>query len=252
MMNTLIRKSTGIMIGVIVCMTIVSCGGPKPQLATVKAPVLNDMIVATNDLKAYLATHPKLSVVLRVPQGVQNVTSAQQEQNNFIYAELEKTLLMAGFDVKDRASVQNILQNTSDIFDYEQIGKKLKIDLFIEVTELSLAIPFYQPNYKVKATGSQYTTSSEALNTSYARFGYKIVIAETGSVGGMFTIHKQRCTEGCDFEVLFRTGMPTKYRLSEQRNSDIWYDRINWTFLNTQNEVAAYFANQLVNALKNK
>ncbi|MDR2084256.1 MAG: hypothetical protein LBP67_04610 [Bacteroidales bacterium] len=250
-MNNLINNFTKVIIGIVCLLILISCA-PKPQLAVIKAPVMEDVLISSDDLKAYLASHPKLSVVLRIPQNTENITSAQKENNTTFYNELEKALIMNGFDVKDRASVENILKNTTDIFDYEQIGKKLKVDLFIEITELSFYEPYYPSEYKIKSTGQKYTITNKILNTSYARLSYKIVIAETGSVGGMFTVYKQRCTEGCEFDVIYRDGMLPKYRLPEQRNNDMWYDKINWTFYNTYAEISAYFSNQLINTLRNK
>jgi hypothetical protein len=280
-MKNSISKLTSIFAGIICCLALFSCAGIKPQLATVKAPVKQNEIVVSDNLKTFLAKNKTFSVVLRTPNRSDNITMAQREQD-IVYKELEKALIAAGFDVKDRASVDNVLKNISttakdskgDVFDYAQIGKLLNVDMFIEITSLSFNEPFNQYTYKMKATGVQQELkdTNNVLNTAYAQFSFRLVIAETGSVGGMYTIYQQRCTEGCDFYVINRKVRATQslglfgynsapqpqsatlFQMPDQFGSDKAYRKANWKYEGSEKEaaVAAYFATQLINALKNK
>jgi hypothetical protein len=266
-MKNFFSMSALLITSLISALLLFSCAGVKPQLATVKAPVKQNESVISANLKTFLANHPDFSVVLRTPDRADDITVAQREQDNIICNELEKALIAAGFDVKDRASVTNVLnqmnrsekKSKDDIFDYKKIGQMLNVDMFIEITALSINLPFYQDTYQIKATGEQRHLRDangnvmRVLSASYAQFGFRFVIAQTGSVGGMFTVYHQRCTEGCDFYVLSRPGQSTLYQMPDQLGSSTAYNQLQWVFYgNTDREIAAYFANQLINALKSK
>lgn len=282
-MKNLIKQLAFALVGTVCCLSLFSCVATKPQLASVQAPVKQNEFIVSNDLRAFLAKSGKKSVVLRTPNRPDNITVAQKEQENIVYNELEKALIGAGFDVKDRASVGNVLGNISrtaqnrdgDIFDYAQIGKLLNVDIFIEITDLSFNVPFEHRTYKLKSTGVEYRLNNAAnvLNTTYAQFSFRLVIAETGSVGGMFTMYQQRCTEGCDFYVLnnpkrvtgassfglFSMQAPAAqpqtsilFQMPEQLGSNTAYAKLNWEYWGDEKEIASYFAAQLIKILNNQ
>ena len=252
----------------LVCIVLTSCKMLKPQLSTVTVEKKQDVVVASDNLKTFLASHPKLSVVLRTPPMVtKDITQAQETSKeqakeqawlNKVYDALEQELILNGFDVKDRALVNNVLSNinttatdqkTGDVFDYAKIGKILNVDLFIEITTAPKFLYEFPPNYKIKESGSYYEAKG-ALSVIYIEFAYRLVIAETGSVGGMLKLYHQTCLDGCDFYVLHQKSEPAKFQEIKYAGSNLFASKITFGFATTEDKVAIFFANQLINSLK--
>ncbi len=268
-MNSIVKKTTLFVLGISL---LVSCNPmKKTQLANVSVQKKQDVIVASDNLKNFLSARQKsnqsLSVVLRTPQtATANITQGQvvsKEQTwlNKVYDALEQALILNGFDVKDRAMVNNVLNNinttasdqkSGDVFDYAKIGKVLNVDLFIEITTPPRFL-YEQPNiYRIKEFNSPMETRN-ALNVAYIEFVYRFVIAETGSVGGMFKVYQQACLDGgCDFYILQQSGQPTKFQETKYAGSNMFASKLSFFFVTPEDQIASFFANQLVNYLKNK
>jgi len=231
------------------------------QQSTVYAPKIDDKIITSPELHSLLIAQPKLSVVLRVPNSSNRLTE-EDRGNNYIYDVIQDALLSSGFNVKDRASVEKILSNTDNLSDYKQMGEKAGVDLFIEINSLELNIDNYQQGYATKSTKSTMptlrtviipvsTTSSTdldmyAFNTRFARMKITLIIAKTGDIAGIFTLHKQTCLNGAPIEM-----DQSKGNLMYRKFGDSgWAYQLLWSL--TKEETADYFANELIKILKNK
>jgi len=131
---------TILMLAVYVCISAVilsSCG--SMQLAVVKAkPRANDINIKFA-LREFLKTNPNPSILLRVPRASntqQNVTAEDLSKQSFVYGRLEKNLDRAGFPIRDRGLVEQLLIGGSA--NYAEIYKVTGADLIIEIMSLNL------------------------------------------------------------------------------------------------------------------
>lgn len=81
-------------------------------------------IIATQTIKDYIKSNTTPSIVLKAPNSEKKTT--QSDPNSYIYNAIEKELLLAGFDVKDRGLFNEVISKSKEI-DYNEIFKKSKI-----------------------------------------------------------------------------------------------------------------------------
>ncbi|HEX6550284.1 MAG TPA: hypothetical protein VF117_06385 [Gammaproteobacteria bacterium] len=160
-----------------------------------------DEINIRPSLRQLVHDHPTLKVVLRVPNVTTNVTQSQGGQNagaaeallNNAYDDIEKRLFNAGFVVRDRALLSNLI-NERGITSYKDIQSRVDTDLIIDVSSLRFNQPqdwLLTPNYTSDdgVVGNAGTSMGEAVAYVEAKF----IIVESGEVGGIVTLHVPIC-----------------------------------------------------------
>ncbi len=197
-------------IGLVLIILMISC--KYPVVTVQPQPKANDITISPEmrELKTTLQTTKSLSVVLRVPSASDKVTAEQAAQNAELYNRIERNLLKAGFTVRDRGLLESLLKSGQT--NYEEIGKKIETDIIIEILSLNLNEdnPIYNVvNKKDKKTVTLYSP----VNPAIARMDCKLTIVNKGLMGGVLTLYKTACTEGCDFEYFHANTKSTYMRL---------------------------------------
>ncbi|MDE2090901.1 MAG: hypothetical protein KGJ08_03235 [Gammaproteobacteria bacterium] len=162
-----------------------------------------DEINVRPSLRQLLHDHPTLKVVLRVPNVTTNVTQSQGGQNagaaealmNNAYDDIEKRLFNAGFVVRDRALLSNLI-NEKGITSYKEIQSRVDTDLIIDVSSLQFNQPenwLFTNSYTTQDGAVNQTDKSETMGEAVAYVEAKFIIVESGEVGGIVTLHVPIC-----------------------------------------------------------
>jgi hypothetical protein len=241
----------------LLCAVIISSCSPK--LAVIKTKQrANDINISTT-LKEFLKTHPQPSILLRVPYTPSNVTEANVKPN-FIYGRIEKNLDKAGFPIRDRGLVEQVLKNGST--DYVEIGKVTKADLIIEIQNIEFSDNTTHTYQNKAGTMVYLKKTSEPINlcnnnncTYYtqlsprsASLDCKVTIVESGATVGYFTLYYTTCDEGCEFYVKRNIAWIPMLSL----NKSFWTYHIYWGWTDTESfgEIIDGFSDIIINALK--
>jgi hypothetical protein len=130
-------------------------------------------------------------VVLRVPMPQSNLAQEaqrSQSENDLAYNVIEKEFLKAGFTVRDRALLSEILRDNPDL-DYTSIRDKIDTDVILEVVSLTQH-DFTTYDYTDIET-NQKGRSQMPLGVTGWRMEAKVVLVRTGEVGAMYTFFWQ-------------------------------------------------------------
>ena len=224
---------------------LTSCGSVNGLVKTVNKP--ND-VVMTADLRAFIAENKMPSVVLRVPYSTTKVSEQEQkdlEKNTSFYNDLERNLLKAGYTVRDRGLLNNLLQTGQA--DYAELGKKIQTDIIIEI----LSVNFGADNKRQTFTNTKKNREENAaywgatLNPRGAIVECKIIIVDKGLTGAIATLYYTTCTDGCYFTMKPKTSGPIfTYEGRQYRNGLTWnpvYD-----------EVMGYFSQCIIDILQGR
>lgn len=156
--------------------------GPRfPPPDAVTRPALADFLKSV--------TNP--TIVLRVPAPQARVAQAQSAQGsaemNAAYNSIEKGLVKAGFTVRDRGLLEEILRSSQNL-DYRVIEQRIDAQLILEIVSISPRA--YNNN--------EYTQANNGLRQQlpYGEFAFdgwqfecKVILVHTGEIGAMYTIH---------------------------------------------------------------
>lgn len=126
-------------------------------------------------------------VVLRVPVAGQAVTEQERKtagQYDQAYNIIEKELLKAGFTVRDRALLSEVLRTNPNL-DYKVIREKIDTDFIIEIVALAHH-SFSTHDYDVVKDGTRHT-SPHLFRLEGFRLEAKVVVVQTGEIGGIYT-----------------------------------------------------------------
>ena len=170
-------------------------------------PTPADEIDVRPSLTKLVRANPSLKVVLRVPVVSSNVTQSQTGQNgnsdvslNGAYDAIEKRLFKAGFVVRDRALLNNLISEKG-ITSYKDIQSRVDTDIIIDVSSLKFNDPqdwLYSTDYTTdnQEDGGNSGRVGEAVATVEAKF----IVVATGEVGGIVTLHVPICASiSCTF-----------------------------------------------------
>ena len=224
---------------------IVSC---SPKLAMVKTEAKKNDITITSDMKQFSRENKNPSVVLRVPFSTNSVSKAEQKRllkYNDIYNQIEKNLLKAGFTVKDRGLLNNILSTGQ--YDYAEIGKKIETDIIIEILSIDFEINNYVHKATEKETNKEIAVEGNKLNPKIAKIECKLTIVDKGLTGGMLTLYYTTCTKGCDFYFSWN------YQAVTHVGSNSYYSSIAWLPDYDQESLEdrmSYFSEIIANVLR--
>jgi hypothetical protein len=206
-------------------------GCSSPQLATIKTQAEKPEVIITTEMKQFLAAHKNLSVVLRVPNSSDKVTAEENSKNLDIYNRIEKNLMKAGFNVRDRGLLENLLRKNQN--NYVEIAKTIQTDIIIEVVDITWGIDDYQRLITLKKN-NEIVPVIFSGHVDYGWYGFnpmktkcecKFTIIENGSNGGVLSYTYSPCTEGCDFEVNMNYQLGVKSRFSSAEN---WERPLIW------------------------
>ena len=103
-----------------------------------------------------------------------------------IYNQIEKNLLRAGFTVRDRGLLNNLM--TENMTDYKEIGTRIQTDIIIEILYVDLHV-----NSFMDATDESGRNMALArtlrLNVQTAEMDCKFIIVEKSVTGAIATLH---------------------------------------------------------------
>lgn len=187
-----------------------------PKLAVVKTQAKANEIIISPELKNFSKTNSNPSVVLRVPYPTTDVTNAEQKEifkkNDDIYNLIEKNLFKQGFTVRDRGLLNKVLK--SELNSYADIGKQIETDIIIDILSIDFSINNYTNTATIKKDGKEIKldnilifkkgieiASIMPFNPKIAKIECKLTIVQKGATGGILTLYKTTCTDGCDIYI---------------------------------------------------
>ncbi|MDR1788863.1 MAG: hypothetical protein LBR12_00630 [Opitutaceae bacterium] len=104
-----------------------------------------------------------------------------------LYSTLERTLLKAGFTVRDRNSL-NIVTRGKNFIDYESIGRETKTDVFIEIIDFQQNVPHALDKW-YDADGNLFTRKDgEKFRVMANHLVLRLVLAKDGAIGAMLEL----------------------------------------------------------------
>jgi hypothetical protein len=195
-------------LSIILLFSLSSCSLQKGYLKLTNQS--NDEIISTEAIKEHMKKHPKTSIVLKAPFSEDK--STQSDLNSGIYNAIEKELLLAGFDVKDRGLFNEVVSKSKDI-NYDEIRKLTGTDLILELVRI---------NNDVKYTTNQYYQKDDKPvvleDTEFSRPGaiveFKLTLIESNQSGGSYTFNYVPCkekTKDCYCEVAYKKALRRVY-----------------------------------------
>ena len=141
-------------------------------------------------LAAFMRGNPNPTIVLRVPAPQALVAQAQGQQGsadlNQGYLAIEKELVRAGFTVRDRGLLQEILRSNQNL-DYRGIQQKIDAQLILEI--VSIAPREYNTDAYVDVKSHREGRLKKgAFPISGWHFESRVVIVSSGEIGGFYAL----------------------------------------------------------------
>jgi len=212
----------------------------RPNLTEVPRDEINIRPSLTEMVKS----HPSLKVVLRVPNVTSNVTQSQGAQPqttpndthislDSAYDTVEKKLFKAGFVVRDRALLTNLLSKEG-ITSYKEIQSRVDTDLIIEISSLRFneQQDWVTTKSYVDANNTpESVANSLAIGEAVATVEAKFIIVESGEVGAIVTLHVPLCEHiTCTFDY---DTINEWAQLKSPDHPDIWSDDVSGVYTHT-------------------
>ena len=173
---------------------------------TVTFEKTKDEIFTKPQLKALLAQNPNPAILIRMPNGNGNVSSGEsgisgleftKAEKNQVVSAIEKSLILSGFSVRDRAIYEKVLDNMNN-GDYSKMADLTGTDLVLEVVDISLE-EYHTNTVDRKGADKSYNCNFSGF------YGWKvemkIISVKLNEVVGLYTFYKTPCTKGCNFEL---------------------------------------------------
>lgn len=168
-----------------------SCSSTK----TIKFTQKPNEVQTTDVLSTFLSKVKNPKVVLRVKETSNNVTD--KENNDYLYNAIENQLMASGFIVRDRQLFNQIIGNTENNINYENLNKKSDTDLIIELTKLDPRV-LYETNKYIDKSGNE---KADEFNGPFKKYGatveFKVVLIKNNQFAGLYDFNYTPCTEGC-------------------------------------------------------
>lgn len=165
-----------------------------------------DEIFTKPQLKALFAENPSPAILIRMPNGKDNVSSGQSgisgmeftnAEKNQVVSAIEKNLILSGFSVRDRAIYEKVLDKMNN-GDYSKMADLTGTDLVLEVVDISLE-EYHTNTVERKGEDKSYNCNFSGF------YGWKvemkIISVKLNEVVGLYTFYKTPCTKGCNFEL---------------------------------------------------
>lgn len=199
--------------------------GCAPVHVRVEPRVPENELVVKPSLVSFLKSTPEPKIVLRVPVPQGNLTQEEQKNSealNSVYNVIEKELLKAGFTVRDRALLTEVLRNNPKI-DYRAIKEKIDTQLILEIVSLT-PWDYSTPEYKRVDTGAA-GQAQVPFKLIGSRIMAKLIMVETGEIGGIITYYSWPKDWECHF--VFQEGSEPYY-VRVASKSGVPDERYSW------------------------
>ena len=166
---------------VLICVLFLTAGCLRRVVVEPQLP--RPDLLTQPSLRAFIRSSADRSIVLRVP----NVQGAltQQGDLNQTYNAIEKELVRAGFTVRDRNLLQEVVRSSVNL-DYATILSRTRAQLMLEIVSIRQR-NYDTPRY-VRTDNHREGTSPSPFHLSGWQFECKIIVVGSGEVGGIYTI----------------------------------------------------------------
>ena len=175
---------------------IFSSCGPAKKLGTVTFKPTANEIYTNQGLKDFLTNNPNPKIVLRVPNGNSTATQEEGRYQSPIYNTIEKELLKAGFNVRDRGLFNEIL-NKGDKKDYGTIKELTDTDLILEVVGLDFDVTYQTNKYTDKKGREKNVAGFIELKGGSVEF--KLILVKSNALAGTYKFNYAPCVNGCKY-----------------------------------------------------
>jgi len=157
-------------------------------------------IFTKESLKSFLRANPNPKIVLRVPKSADNPTSEDSFSRTDVYNAIEKELLKAGFNVRDRGLFNEILGKTATN-DYSKIKELTDTDLILELVSLKTDIEYHTNKYKSYKKNKNMKLSNGNITLYGALADFKVILVNSNELAGAYEFNYAPCTDGCGFYI---------------------------------------------------
>ena len=173
------------------CLVAVSLSGAVVAAAThaiVEPRVPRPDNVTRPSLLAFMEAVPNPTIVLRVPAPQARVTQAEGQQGsadlNQAYLAFERELVKAGFTVRDRGLLEEILRSNQNL-DYRVIQQKIDVQLILEI--VSIGQRSYNTDTYIDANSHRERRLKQGeFQITGWHFEGRVVMVGTGEIGGIY------------------------------------------------------------------
>ncbi|MBK8806428.1 MAG: hypothetical protein IPO21_07225 [Bacteroidales bacterium] len=209
-------------------------------------------IIATQSIKDYMKLFSNPSIVLKAPNSENKTTQA--DPNSYIYNAIEKELLIAGFDVKDRGLFNEVVGKSKEI-NYEEIRTLTGTDLILELVNVSTKLEFVTNKY-YKADGRE-SIAPYTYKVYGAVIEFKLIIIQNNQYAGSYLFYYTPCskiTEDCGCKVLYKDFPSKVYPYLNPCTIDMSPNRTSFEYV-SQDAMVEFVRNgvkQMINEIKNK
>ncbi|MBS1738517.1 MAG: hypothetical protein JSS98_18195 [Bacteroidetes bacterium] len=191
---------------VIAILVMTSCALQKGHIQFNSKP---NEVIATPMIKEYMKLHPHPAIVLKAPNSENK--STQADPNSYIYNTIEKELLLAGFDVKDRGLFNEVVSKSNEI-NYVELKKLTGTELILELVQVSRSIEYGTNKYYGK-DGTERTSNNYTFKKYGAVIEFKMTLIEKNQYAGSYSFNYTPCGKvdksNCDCEVAYKV-VPAK------------------------------------------
>jgi hypothetical protein len=171
---------------------------------------LDNEQIASNAIKTFLAKNSSPSIVLKAPKSGRKSTTS--DRNTYIYNAIEKELLVAGFNVKDRGLFNAVMEKSKEV-NYKDIKELTNTDLLLELVQVSRKVKFKTNKVQTKK-GEEKVLKNSDFTLYGAVIEFKLTIIETNQFAGSYTFYWSPCTNldySCDCEVVYNLTATKTY-----------------------------------------
>ena len=159
-------------------------------------------------IRKFIKQNPKASIVVTAPNSKEK--STQSDPNSNIYNVIEKELLRAGFDVKDRGLYNEVVSKSKEI-NYVELKKLTGTDVILELVKVNTDVP-YKTNKWYKKDGKEMIYEDGEFTLKGTSIEFKFTLIEGNKYAGSYTFNSVPCTEktnDCRCEVAYK-NIPSK------------------------------------------
>jgi hypothetical protein len=199
--------------------TIFSCSSP---LKTVNFPTKQNENFTNDNLKNFLQKNNKRSIVLKVPNSADKVTSNTNfsTDNNLLYTTIEKELLKAGYSVRDRGLFNEIVLKSQST-DYSQIKDLTNTDLILEVVNIDTKILYTtnQLTLALKKGKTKEETTSKEYKATGVSAEFRLITVKNNEIAGTYKFFYKPCPNGCDLDNFYSKKKSNVAELEESVSS---------------------------------
>lgn len=179
-------------------------------------------MITTDKLKTYLDETENPDIVLRVPNSIENPTESSSSIYKPFYTTIEKELLRAGFNVRDRALFNQILSQSSDGTNYAELQSTTETDLILELVDISTEVEFTTNTYYESTEFDEKKTfdNDYSLTLYGGKVEFKVVLIKDNQFAGSYVFYYEPCPNGCPIGLDQNTGEPHFKNMDEKNDEE--------------------------------